>query len=103
MTPGVPTPTAFGRFFFACTSLKGLTMKRSLALAAILLLTEGVGLAATPAGTKLADEANAASTQFKLAAPAVVSYGAGTSWTERTLDAGITFSTGARIRFGDEA
>jgi len=62
-------------------------MKRIFITGALLSATL-LAHAATPAGTKLADEANAASTQFKLAAPAVVSYGAGTAWTERTLDAG---------------
>lgn len=62
-------------------------MKRTLAVLAALALA-GAAFAAPPAGTKLADEANAASTNFKLTAPAVVSYGAGTAWTEKTLDAG---------------
>jgi hypothetical protein len=60
-------------------------MKHLIALVALLA---GAALAAPPAGTKLADEANAAGTHFKLAAPALVSYGAGTSWTEKTLEAG---------------
>lgn len=60
-------------------------LKHILSLAALLC---AAAIAAPPAGTKLADEANAKTTQFTLAAPAAVSYGAGTAWTDKTLDPG---------------
>lgn len=61
-------------------------MKRLLTLFAILAF--GTAFAQAPAGTKLADEANAASTRFTLTAPATISYGAGTSWVAATLQPG---------------
>jgi hypothetical protein len=57
-------------------------------LASLALLAFGTAFAQTPAGTKLADEANAASTRFALTAPATISYGAGTSWSAATLQPG---------------
>ena len=61
-------------------------MKNIFMLAAALIA--GSALAAAPAGTKLAEEANAASTQFTLTARSTVSYGTSTDWTEKTLEPG---------------
>jgi hypothetical protein len=62
-------------------------MKKLLYIAALVAVSTSA-LAANPAGRKLADEANAASTSFKLTATSTVSYGIGTVWNRMTLPAG---------------
>lgn len=51
-------------------------------------LFAGAALAAPPAGTKLANEANAPDTLFTITVPQKVSFGAGDDWPEKILPAG---------------
>lgn len=65
-------------------------MKHAFLLAALLA---GAAVAAPPAGTKLA-VAYAKSTHFTLSAPATVSYGDGSTWTEKDLGKGTHACSG---------